>query len=155
MKTMQGCLLILKSWHGNPGWLLYHCCQFASFTWGKMGEGLSFLTPSAPFPSSFLGFSYLQHHFACQGSWQVGSLPDYWMVRSKEIESTCHRWQFIANAGAGQTQIRSRWGRQRATYESGKAGLIKRIREEVLFSVFVSWASSGVRNLKPWVLAEA
>lgn len=44
------------------------------------------------------------------------------IVRSKEIESICHGWQFTANAGPGQIQMRGRWGRQRTTYGSDKAG---------------------------------
>lgn len=110
MQTMQGCLLILKSLHGNPGWVPRCCYQFVTLTWGKMGKGLLFLTPSSRFPSSLLVFSYLQHQFACQGSWQVKILPDYWNPDVKR--NWIHLLAICSEAGAGQIQMRGRWGRR-------------------------------------------
>lgn len=90
-----------------------------------LGQGrkrLSFLTPSPPFPSSLLVFfpPHLQLQCACQGRWQVKSLPDYCNGRVKS--NWIHvPWMAIYSQCWPSTLMRGRWGRQ----GSDKAGADK------------------------------
>lgn len=93
---------------------------------GQDRKSLSFLTPSTLFPSSLLFFfPHLQYQFACQGRWQVKSLPDYWnrKVKSNWIHLP---WMAIySQCWPRHTQMRGRWGRQGRPDGSDKAGVDK------------------------------
>lgn len=114
-------------------------------------------------------FPHLQHQFACQGRWQVKSLPDYWNCK---VKSNCIHLPWMAiysQCWPRHAQMRGRWGRQGSRDERDKTGAEKEgqgrsfgsfsgseVPHPLVFSSSFGWRSWVVSSETPrscWLLS--